>query len=294
MNRDIIIIPTYYRPEFLYLCLERIRRNPSAGSDIWLVQDRRLNDFPQYAQEEIETEQVLSHFNKELNLRSIVRQPHSYHGNTYNILEAYKAAYRTNARYVYLLEEDVLITEDFFRWHETVQEQGDYYCSIGYRCIRNSEVKHVDDPAGYLECANDYASIGVCWRRTNLAAVVAHAAADYYSNPMGYILARFPNSKLPLGASEQDGLILRLTIADKRPAAWASLPRAYHIGVRGYHRPDGFRFPGTLNERVNAMREAAKSTAALRELSKDHFDDVEAPPAQVPAWTVQKVIQRLG
>jgi hypothetical protein len=42
------------------------------------------------------------------------------------------------------------------------------------------------------------------------------------------------------------------------------------------------------------MREAATSTAALRRLSRDAFNDVEAPPAQIPAWKLQKVIQRLG
>jgi hypothetical protein len=293
MSRDVIIIPIYYRPEYLYLCLERIMGNTGAGLEIWLVQDRRATDFPQYAQEEQETDQILSLFKKQLNVRRIIRRPHSYHGNSHNVLEGYKAAYETNARFVYLIEEDVLVTEDFFRWHETVQGQGDYFCSIGYRCIRNSRVEHRDDPEGYLECAGDYASIGVCWRRANLAAVVKHARAGYYRDPMGYVQARLPHPKLPAGASEQDGLILRTQMADPRPAAWASFPRAYHIGVRGYHRPKGFRFPGPLDERVNALRKAATSTTALRGLSADDFHDVEAPPVEVPVWTVQRVIQHL-
>jgi len=258
MNHDLVIIPTYYRPEFLYLCLERIMRNPGADRELWLVQDRHTNDFPQYAQEEEETELVVSIFNKNLNLRRIVRRPHDYPGNSYNIMEAYKAAYKTKARFVYLIEEDVLVTEDFFRWHETVQGQGDYFCSIGYRCIRNPQVEHVDDPMGYLECGNDYASIGVCWQRANLAAVVKHARAGYYRDFPGYLQERLPNPGLSTGASEQDGLILRLKMADPRPAAWASFPRAYHIGVWGYHRPNGFRFCGTLHERVNAMRSRNK------------------------------------
>jgi hypothetical protein len=294
MNHDVIIIPTFYRPEFLYLCLERILHTPAADREIWLVQDRRADDFPRHARDEEETEFVAAAFRKHLNLRRIVRRPHRYSGNSYNVLEAYRAAYQTDARYVYLIEEDVLVTEDFFRWHETVQGQGDYFCSIGYRCIRNPRVRHVDDPGGYLECRNDYASIGVCWGRTNLAAVVQHAAADYYGDLVGYVQARLPNDQLPWSAVEQDGLIHRLAIADGRPTAWASLPRAYHIGVWGYHRPAGFRFPGNLQERVNAMREAATSTAALRRLSKDAFNDVEAPPARVAAWKSQRVIQRLG
>jgi hypothetical protein len=294
MKRDIVIIPTFYRPEYLYLCLERILHNPRADREIWLVQDRHTDDFPRHARDEEGTELVCSCFGKHLNLRRIVRRPHNYPGNSYNVLEAYRAAYQTDARYVYLIEEDVLVTEDFFRWHETVQGLGDYFCSIGYRCMRNPYVKHVDDPEGYLECARDYASIGVCWRRTNLAAVAKHARAGYYRDTVGYLLRRFPNSGLPSTASEQDGLILRLTMADKRPTAWASLPRAYHIGVGGYHRRAGFRFPGALNQRVHAMREAATSTAALLRLSSDPFNDVEAPPARVPTWTMQKVIQRLN
>jgi hypothetical protein len=293
MKGDIVIIPAFYRPEYLYLCLERILNNPVAEREIWLVQDRRADDFPRYAREEEETERICADFRKHLNLRRIVRRPHDYPGNTFNVLEAYREAYRTDARYVYLIEEDVLVTEDFFRWHETVQGLGDYFCSIGYRCTRNPRVQHVDDPSGYLECARDYASIGVCWRRTNLAAVVEHATADYYGDLKAYLQKRFPNSGLPFSAAEQDGLILRLAIADERPTAWASLPRAYHIGVWGYHRPAGVRFAGILDERVRAMREATSSTAAIRRLSCDPYNDVEAPPARVPAWTVQKVIQRL-
>jgi hypothetical protein len=288
-----VIIPTYYRPELLYLCLERVLGNPGAGREIWLAQDRHAGDLPRHTRDEEETESVVASFRTRLNLRRVVRPPHGYPGNSHNVLEAYRAAYQTDARYVYLIEEDVLVTEDFFRWHEAVQGRGDYFCSVAYRCTRNPRVRHSDDPAGYLECDGDYASIGVCWRRTNLAAVVRHATADYYGDPEGYVRARFPGSGLPPGAAEQDGLIQRLLIADGRPAAWASLPRAYHVGVWGYHRPAGVRFAGTLKERVHAMREAATSTAALRGLSRDPYNDVEAPPARVPAWTFQRVVQRL-
>jgi hypothetical protein len=41
------------------------------------------------------------------------------------------------------------------------------------------------------------------------------------------------------------------------------------------------------------MREAAATTAALRGLSSDPYNDVEAPPARAPAWTMQNMIQRL-
>jgi hypothetical protein len=72
------------------------------------------------------------------------------------------------------------------------------------------------------------------------AAVVKHATAEYYTDLFGYLQRQLPNAGLPSSASEQDGLILRLAIADKRPTAWASLPRAYHIGVWGYHRRVAF------------------------------------------------------
>lgn len=294
MDRDLVLIPTNYRPELLYLCLERVTHSPGSEREIWLLQDRHTHDFPTHHRDEQETREVLCRFSQYFPVRRIIRRPHGYPGNSFNIMEAYKAAYRTNARYVFLIEEDVLITEDFFRWHEAVQSKGDYFCSIGYRCTRNPHVEHRDDPEGYLECADDYASIGVCWRRTNLAAVVEHATARYYSDPSGYVTARLPQFGVPTEASEQDGLILRLKIADSRPAAWASFPRAYHIGVWGYHRPNGFRFPGTLEERVNAMRQATLSTDALRSLSRDRYNDVEAPPLQTPAWRLQRVLQSLG
>ena len=165
--RDIVLIPAYMRPEYLALCLEHLAAAPASRDDkqYWVCQDMRFEDDCRYGMQLRWTKEVLD--NSPLPVRYIQRKPHGWNGNSYNTMEAYKEAYGTEARYVYLVEEDVLVTRDFFTWHEAVQDaEPDTLCSIAYRCSRNREARtDIVDPAAYFTTARDYASIGVCWRR---------------------------------------------------------------------------------------------------------------------------------
>ena len=118
---DIVLIPAYMRPEYLSLCLEYLAAAEGArvGKEFWVIQDMRQHDEHRFNVQLRWTKEVLD--NSPLPVRYIFRQPHNYAGNSYNTLEAYKEAYGTEARFTYLVEEDVLVTPDFFRWHEAVQ-----------------------------------------------------------------------------------------------------------------------------------------------------------------------------
>ena len=288
MTRDIILIPTYARPEYLFLCLEHIAASMTNGTprEIWVIQDRHTQPLPNLECQRLETPKVVEAFANVLNLRFIERPPHPYWGNPCNFLEAYKEAYATDARYVYLIEDDVLVAPDFFRWHEAVQRRGDYFVTVGWHCIRNKDVRKSTDPTEYIETTCDYSSIGVCWRREKLAAIVRHATPRYYGDLQGYCAATFPNNPIPRGQwTEQAGLIMRELLQDKdsRLVAWPSLPRAAHVGAYGYHRPQGQRFPGDLQERVKALRQATADAGQLARMVNDPYRDIEPLPV-IPTW----------
>ena len=240
--------------------------------------------------------QVCAEFEKKFAaFRYIEQTPHGCVGNPRNFLSLYKAAYETDARYVYLVEDDVHVHPDFFRWHEAVQARGNYFVTVGWHCTRNRSFKLSEDPRDYIESTCDYTSVGVCWKRENLASVVKHAADAYYSDMSKYLGGWFPSSPIPRGTwTEQAGLIMRIVLdaAGTKTVAFASRRRADHRGIHGYHRHAGYRFHGSLSERIAAFR-AALAEGRLNKLANDPFDDIDEPIPTLP-WRAEdlRVVQQ--
>lgn len=278
MVDSIVIVPAYFRPEMLYLTLEKIYE--AEGSDsklIWVYHDRKYKDLEQFANELQDIETVIEYWKRAFGnrLKAVMRLEHGYYGNSYNILAAYAKAYQTDAKYVYLIEEDVLITPDFFTWHQSVQDT-DALCSIAGFCDRNG-IQPTED---FL--SSEYASLGVCWKRENLSAILEHANVDYYRNPSPYILKHFPNSNLGLKYMEQDGLIQRVMEQRLQRTVFASPPRAFHIGVYGYHRSIGAgNMPlGTLADRIQFYRKNLSDPAWCQKVAGFQSDVQPFPRAR--------------
>jgi hypothetical protein len=257
----------------------------------------------QHTQESVaSTRRVVERFQQKLQIEFEVRQPHNYYGNSYNCLELYRAALsQTGARYIYLIEDDVLVTSDFFAWHEAVQERGDYFATVGWHCARNKAFVSSDDPTGYIETNKDYASIGVCWRPGKLETFVNHATPSYYADSAAYLQRTFPNSQYGAGWTEQDGIVTRmLEEKNDRWIAWPTRSRCTHIGVSGYHRNAGYKFVGRdagrdLDSCVEELRAAVSTPGRLKALSCDPFNDVDVLPT-VGNWNPEDLhlTQRLG
>lgn len=295
--RDLVLIPTFARPEYLQLALEHLAAaDGGPDKEIWIMHDRHVND-PGHILAEIEAAQKIAEaFEPKFKaLKFHKRSAHPYVGNPLNFLELYKSAYETDARYVYLVEDDVLVSKDFFKWHEAVQARGDYFVTVGWHCIRNAEVKASQDPTEYIESTRDFSSIGICWKREKLAPLVKHATQHYYRAMKVYLGQAFPGSPINSGQwTEQAGVITRLLHETKdRWVAWPSLSRVAHVGISGYHRPGGHRFNGSIEQRVRDLRAAVADTRILNSLSKDPFDDV-ASLSHIPEWNSEDlhVVQR--
>jgi len=273
---DIVLIPAYYRPEFLALCLEHLSKTEGSRDDkqYWIMQDYRYDDDMRYGMQARWTKEVVE--KSPLPVRFLQRKPHGFAGNSHNVLEAYKEAYQTSARLVYLVEEDVLVTPDFFHWHEFVQVvEPKTMCSIAYRCSRNNEAyRDITDPTSYFTTARDYASIGVCWKRENLGPVLQHACPEYYADQEGYIRRTFPGNRFAGDFCEQDGLVMRVMWEQRAFTTWPYVPRAYHLGGYGYHRPAGKRPDGQLQTKINTLREWVRNADILKTVAPD-FGDIE-------------------
>jgi hypothetical protein len=246
--QDIVIIPTFDRPEMLWLCMDYL----SACPDSRELQFRLYVDFHvgQITPRD-EIEQVLEKF-PHFMIEVTYREPHRYQGNSFNVLMAYKEVFnQTQARYVFMVEDDVLI-HGLFSWHRLMHSGRDIGCSIA-----------VQNPGH-----GAYASLGVCFKRETLQMVVRHCHAAYFENMRAYCRENFPQSKFDC---EQDGLFARMLRNER--VVWAPTPYAQHVGWYGYHRKKSIRPHGSLEERYAQVKHALSSANTLRYWSRD-FGDV--------------------
>ena len=301
--RDIIIVPSHYRAEFIYLCLEHLAL--AAGGrekEVYVFQDVHKGDKPEQLGKLVDVKAAVDVWVDRFDhLQYVERQPHSYPKNPFNFLEAYKDAYNAeDVRYVYLVEDDVMVAKDFFQWHEAIQEKESPFISVGWHLIRTNKNVHtgqafpaptpVDDPNAYRVSYRDFSSIGLCWKRENLEPLVRHATKAYYENMTGYMAKAFPGCPVPPNTwTEQAGCITRLLheAPGERKVVWPAYSRVGHVGISGYHRPNGHKFSGSLQNRVRDLRRAITSPNALKQLSGGS-DDVNGVPPYLP-WSVDRL-----
>jgi hypothetical protein len=268
MKPDIVVVPTFSRPEYLWLCLERIAACPESRMlDICVYVDNHENRVPA-PKDEIERVTTKC---PGLSIYLLTRAPHRFIGNSFNVLEAYREAYGTGCEYVFQVEDDVMVTPDFFTWHYRVQRSGRWFCSVGCKSPRVPPPEGADDFYGTV----DFCSYGVCFPRNALATVIQHARPEYYGNMDGYIGSNFPDLGFAGRFTEQDGLIHRLVKMSGLPSAWPVKPRSCHCGYYGYHRGKGLRPEGTLEQRYEQVKKIIASADELRRNSRD-YDDLEA------------------
>lgn len=262
MTPDVVLVPTYNRPELLHLCLEALAACP--GIEDKIIHVRHDNHNGAAARADVAVG-VVNRFRPKLSIDFATSIAHSYHGNTFNVMEGYRAAYETGARQVFLIEDDVLVCNDFFRWHAGVHANHKLMCSVGWHCLRRGpEIPRGDeDPLPYFLSKADYASVGVCWQREMLEHLLAHATTFYYKNLTGYLKEHFPSNRFGDCFTEQDGLIMRLLDIVKAPVAWPYRRRCHHVGIYGYHRPSGYRPGQAAGTGTNRLETAIEETRGI-------------------------------
>lgn len=265
---DLIIIPTFDRPEFLWLCLENLYEKVLVVPNypiIWVCEDIHA-DKPKSFTIEMEMLAVHREFQSKLSYTYISAKPHTTYGNSYNVLNALQMAANDGVyRYVYLLEDDVLVTPDFFQWNEAVQQKFKPWASCAGRLNRslNFEMngreavdESIQDVNACHSSVTAYNSWATCFSREALQQV-SSMIGSYDSFGKGF---------------EQDMMIQRAIRREKLTTIWPYIPRAYHMGWYSYHRDGSMKLYGTLEEKVKALRAAIKNPAKLKALGAQDMD----------------------
>ena len=280
---DAVLIPTFNRPEFLTLALDCILHSDipkgmtfvfqidyGHDPDVVKVIDRFDNNlvkkYGQNAPKIVKSFTLKSKFPSKSKL-------------SYNILTGYRNAVGYSDRYVYMIEDDVMIGESFWQFHEWVHDhsdtakafgEGGLFCSIGSK-NPNREVKQTNDVKLWYTSSGDYASVGVCFHKDVLKDIVLpHANEKYFSFPARYIKNTIGLQGISAMYPEQAGLIRRLQIKSGLPIAFPYVPRAFHSGFYGKNRK-GYEIKGTLEDRIDAVRDIAFNIVRLRETVKERW-----------------------
>jgi hypothetical protein len=280
--RDVLLIPCWRRPEFLWHCLDNLSRAEGIGELHVLF---RADTGYDHANREV-IEEFAPRFASH-QLDEPVPCPYKRTKQSANVLGGYLLAAQLSRRYVFMVEEDIMVARDFLRWHYAVQaSQPRLFCSIGTRNT-NRRVPDSSEAEIYYLTSEDYCSLGVCFERSVIGTLIApHVTRAYFSDPRSYCQRAFPDSRIGAGYVEQDGLIRRIQESQgvRRPIAYPYRPRGFHAGYIGYHRPGSI--PGTLAERIRQVGEVIYNVEAMRAAAErpEAFHDSMPVPLETPAW----------
>jgi hypothetical protein len=276
---DIVIVPTFDRPEFLWLCLESLLAAEGIEDKIVMVCEDIHSDKPKGFTVEMEMLATIRYFEKEFGFQFhyTAPVPHTTYGNSYNLLSALEEATFCENRLVYIIEDDVLITKDFFTWNEQVYEKFRPWVSCAGRLNRSLNFESngryamdetIKDVNACTRVKGAYMSWATCFPRTSLD-LLLHSE-------------RIQDQTFGPGV-EQDILIQNMMRRYGLSSLWPFVPRAYHMGWYSYHRTGGILPQGTLEQKVNALRAVVTKQNKLREVAGiqdiDAFQEHEAATA---------------
>lgn len=273
--RDIVLIPCWRRPEMLWHCIDNLCR--ADGIDELHVVFRPDNGY------DPDNIQVINSFADRLDSFEIQLAPSCPYRRSKlsaNVLLGYMHAAAATRRYVYLVEEDIMVARDFFRWHQGVHVQHtELFCSIAVH-NHNREVVTPNDSEGYYLSQFDYCSWGGCFDHAVITdRFSAHIQPAYFSRPKHYLRRHFPASRVGLGYVEQASLIRRVQERSGRPIAYPAVPRAFHAGFYGRNRAGGMT--GALAERVRRLQGVIYDRTAMRSLALSEAFAADSEPVNL-------------
>lgn len=288
--KDVVLVPAWSRPEMLHYCLDRLSKATGIDAcEVWVL----IDEHHGFRSVSGQLDTVIDSFPL-LRIKTVRRNPHTFHGNSMNVLTGMKDAFSEGASHVFLVEEDVMVAQDFFLWHRAVMNQEKLFCSIAVKCQRRTDAPTDDDARKFWTSGSDYASLGVCLPRESLRAIVCHARDEYFRGQASYIGQNFRDSRFGKEYHEQDGLILRIMGNVNGLSAWPCVPRAWHSGFWGYNRSDRIPFWSNLGlaDKIKYCGQALENPDALKKLAGP-YQDVFAPDDRLNEWKTLQLAGRL-
>jgi hypothetical protein len=178
----------------------------------------------------------------------------------WNILNAFKQGYESGADLICLVEEDVRVYGSYFKWIKQVHSDAKCFATSGRYIKRYGE--------------NYYTNPGASFRRESLALVVPHICDNFFNDRRGYLTKTF-------GAFEEasdldDGLIRHVMRSVNGFVKYPETPKVAHQGFSFYARIEEYRPVGTIQQRIDQLRNILKSIDPLGRYTRDFEPFLEA------------------
>ena len=240
--KEIVVMPTCKRPEFLALALERL-----ALATAWET-DRapEVRIFADTSANMDEVEWVAKHYYPSADVHQAGKHVDAPSG-TWNILNAIEAGFLLGADRVYLVEEDVLVRPNFFQWHRSIHDAGAHDGTVLATCGRVE--KRLERLFG-----EQYTNPGACLTLKLYKSLAEHIVDDYFTRPAEYVVENFEPW---IGMSIlDDGLIRRVIKKAGGKSLTATEGVAVHQGFFYYNRLDRYmNFSQTIEGKIARLRE---------------------------------------
>ena len=233
MKQNVVVMPTLTRTEMLALSLESIRRSPESND----IDVRIYVDCCDQAKLD-EVDYVRDNYYPEATI--YLAQPHiEAPSGCWNILFALKEGYKTGAEFIFLVEEDCMISSDFFRKHYEMQRTGLYFATCG-RLRKEYQSDYYTNP-------------GSCFHRESLRQIVPHINDTFFKDRRGYMDRFF--GVFDEASDLDDGLIRRVIRAVNGRVGYPTMPIVAHQGFRAYNHYQGYINEGTtIQEKIENLR----------------------------------------
>lgn len=176
MPEDVVVVLAYWRPDYIGKCLDSLLSCPEIqNTQVAVFQDSRVNLPENRASLFSSTTKIVKSYAEKFSRFHFMERPAhdfdmtgsgQFHPSAVNAQSALLSAYDSGAEYIYYVQDDVLVTPDFLRWHKAVQEDGDYFSTCSDRLPTDWDSKPFDLGAYYQSPIR--LDNGLCWRRANL------------------------------------------------------------------------------------------------------------------------------
>ncbi len=278
---DVLLIPVWRRPEFLHHCLDNLAKTGDLAT-VHIV-------FKPDSGHSSETIEMIERWAPQLpswEIASCLPSRNPTTKQSLNVLSGYLYAAKRSTGLVFMVEEDVMVGRDFFKFHRSLHEkEPGLFCSLSTRNHNRSVAPRSESSAYYLS-SGDFCSLGVVFRKEVLEQHVApHANQDYFAHPKAYCQAYWPGSKVHPTHIEQDGLLRRVQEGSLLPTAYPHAPRAFHAGWYGYNRQRDIG--GNLSKRIDLVGRTIYDPSAMRKASinEAYYRDSIPEPLELEPWT---------
>jgi glycosyltransferase involved in cell wall biosynthesis len=268
--KDIVIIPTYNRPELLYLCIEQLSKCEGIETKQVIIHEDDHDDKPKHFSRILEILEVIRFAKRVLPHVSHVRVSHSNYGSSYNFIEGFRHAYNSDAKYVYHIEDDCLITPDYFRYAEEAHK----LCPDAFVVCGNARPQSRTGESDLVHLSYWFQTFALSFRRENLAKILL----PKYE---GYCLSR---------NFEFDTYIMNWMVRNEEYSVSPMKERVFTFGHYSYHMP-GQRLPGNLQEVIELTRQATKDPSLL---SGSGYAKDFIPYSEPDLWTSLRKRSSLG